>query len=306
MNQHSTARVVVVGSINRDTAIRVLQLPRPGETTLAISSTQSGGGKGANQAVAAARAGAAPTTLIGAIGDDRIGEELERAFRAEGIHTLLEVAEGEATGQAFVSVSENGENSIVVIPGANSRFRALTPQAAEAVGQASVILCQLETPPELLFDVARARPVQSLLILNAAPAIPIEETLWDLVDMLIVNEHEAADYAGTSGDIDAIVQRLLTKVPRVVITLGGEGCAYYDTNGEHIRVPAYAVDAIDSTAAGDTFCGVIAARLALGEPIGDAMKAAGAAAAIAVSRPGAQSAIPTFTQVGTLLRSDAE
>lgn len=305
MSHHSTARVAVVGSINRDIAIRVLQLPRPGETTLAISATESGGGKGANQAVAAARAGAASTTLIGAIGDDPAGQELQHAFREEGIETLLEVVEGEATGQAFVSVSEDGENSIIVVPGANTQFRRLTPQAAEAVAEASVILCQLETPAELLFDVAKARSAQSLLILNAAPALPLRETVWDLVDLLIVNEHEAAGYAGTSGDLDTIVPRLLAKVPMVVITLGNEGCAYFDTNGDHIRVPAHAVDAVDSTGAGDTFCGVFAARLALGEPIEEAMKAAGAASAIAVTRPGAQSAIPTFTEVGNFLRSDA-
>jgi ribokinase len=305
MSKNSTARVAVVGSINRDTAIRVLKLPRPGETTLAISAIESGGGKGANQAVAAARAGAAATTLIGAIGDDPAGQELQHVFRNEGIDTLLEVVEGEATGQAFVSVSEDGENSIIVVPGANTQFRRLTPQAAEAVAQASVILCQLETPAELLFDVAKVRSTESLLILNAAPALPLGETVWDLVDLLIVNEHEAADYAGTSGDIDTIVPRLLAKVPMVVITLGNEGCAYFDTNGEHIRVPAHPVDAVDSTGAGDTFCGVFAARLALGEPIDKAMKAAAAAAAIAVTRSGAQSAIPTFTEVGNLLRSDA-
>lgn len=169
-----------------------------------------------------------------------------------------------------------------------------------------MILCQLETPLELLFDVARTRSAQSLLILNAAPAIPLEETVWDLVDLLIVNEHEAAAYAGSSGGIDTIVPRLLAKVPRVVVTLGSQGCAYFDTAGEHIHIPAHSVDAIDSTAAGDTFCGVLAARLALGEPIGEAMKAAGAAAAIAVSRPGAQSAIPTFAEVGTLVGADSE
>ncbi|KRE76704.1 hypothetical protein ASG79_17925 [Arthrobacter sp. Soil761] len=230
-----------------------------------------------------------------------------QAFCNEGIDTLLEVVEGEATGQAFVSVSEDGENSIIVVPGANTEFRRLTPQAAEAVAQANVILCQLETPAELLFDVAGARSAQSLLILNAAPALPLGETVWDLVDLLIVNEHEAAEYAGGGhGDINVIVARLLSKVPMVVITLGSEGCAFFDTNGEHIRVPAHAIEAVDSTGAGDTFCGVFAAQLALGEPIEEAMKAAVAAAAIAVSRPGAQTAIPTFKEVGQLLRSDAD
>ncbi|ATY12639.1 ribokinase [Amycolatopsis sp. AA4] len=286
-----TGRVVVVGSANVDLVVDVPRQPHGGETVLGGDLRRSPGGKGANQAVAAALAGGAETTFLGAFGSDDGADLLLASLTNAGVRTDLVSRVDSATGTAFIMVSPDGENSIVVAPGANARL-SLGEAQLERIAAADVVLAQLEIPLEAVTAAAAARRSGARMVLNAAPSRPLPEL--DL-DVLVVNEHEAADLAGIPGTPEELARTLQKRAPAVVITLGAAGCVVADQ--EIVQLPGFRVSPVDTTGAGDTFCGVLAAALAEGRPLREAAERAGAAAALAVTRPGAQSAVPTAAEV---------
>ncbi|OJV82979.1 MAG: ribokinase [Cellulomonas sp. 73-92] len=291
-----TGRVAVIGSANVDLVVDVDRHPGPGETVLGGDLRRSPGGKGANQAVAAARAGGAATVFVGALGRDDAAELLLESLHGAGVATEAVGRVDVPTGTALITVTPDGENSIVVAAGANARL-ALTPAAAAAVAGADVVLAQLEVPLEVVLAAAAARRAACLLVLNAAPSRPLPDELWDAVDVLVVNEHEAIDLGPGGGDVDTAVEHLLATVPTVVVTMGALGALVARRGLPVVHVPSLDVDPVDSTGAGDTFCGVLAARLADGVEVVAAARAAVVAGALAVTRRGAQSGIPTAAEV---------
>lgn len=293
--------VVVVGSVNADLSARVARIPEPGETVLAAGFARSPGGKGGNQAVAAARAGGAEVAFVGAVGTDADGGWLADRLAASGVDVAgLARLEG-PSGQALISVDAHGENAIVVIPGANGAFTALSPTQEALIRGAAVVLAQLETPLETVTAAAHlARDHGVPFLLNAAPSRPLPDQLLAAVDVLIVNEHEARDVAGTD-DLDEALERLGGEVETVVLTLGASGSRIVTRGEEPLEIPAVCVDAVDTTAAGDTYCGVLAAALARGAGYEEAATEAAAASALTVTRPGAQDSIPTRDEVRAAL-----
>ncbi|GEM90638.1 ribokinase [Oceanithermus desulfurans] len=296
--------VLVVGSLNMDLVVAVERHPKPGETVIGGDLQRFPGGKGANQAVAAARLGAR-VRMVGRVGADAYGAELKRGLEAEGIETA-EVAEIEApTGVALISVSADGQNAIVVSPGANARLRPedLNP---ERFAEAAVVVLQLETPLETVRRAAElGRAAGARVLLNAAPAQELPAELLAAVDVLVVNEFEAARVAGapepeTPEEALALARELARRVPLAVVTLGARGLVWAGTEGEG-ALPAFKVKPVDTTAAGDAFVGGLAAALAAGEPLEAALRFASAAGALAATRPGAQPSLPTADEVAGLL-----
>ncbi|SKC71743.1 ribokinase [Krasilnikoviella flava] len=294
-------RVVVVGSANVDLVVDVPRHPAGGETILGGDLRRSPGGKGANQAAGAARAGAAETSFVGAVGRDDSADLLLASLRRAGVKTDLVWRLDVPTGTALITVSPDGENAIVVAPGANSHLAVEAPQA-ERIAAADVVLAQLEIPLDVVRAAAAARRPGALFVLNAAPSRPLPEEVWEAVDVLVVNEHEAADLAGPSVGVDteALADALLERVPAAVVTLGGQGSLVARRGEPPVRVPAHRVVAVDTTGAGDTYCGVLAAALARGEALPEAARLAAAAGALAVTRPGAQDAVPAASEVAAL------
>ncbi|UFU03337.1 ribokinase [Ruania suaedae] len=292
--------VVVVGSANMDVVARVPRIPGPGETLLASSFTRGGGGKGANQAVAAARAGGAATAFVGALGQDADGEALRHSLTGAGVDTGAVRTSGEPTGTALISVADDGENAIVVVGGANADLTDLDSRQREAIEGADVLLAQLEIDPQVVLAAARARRPGAVFVLNAAPSQELADDLWAEVDVLVVNEHEAADQAAWLGapdrGLEGAVELLAARVGSLVVTLGGKG-ALVIADGARTEVPAVPVTPVDTTGAGDTFVGVLGARLALGDDLVEAARWGSVAAALAVQRPGAQSGVPPAEEV---------
>ncbi|GAA2933736.1 ribokinase [Microbacterium luteolum] len=287
---------MVIGSINLDESLTMHRLPGQGETVVATGCLSSPGGKGGNQAVAAARAGGAATTLICCVGDDDASDQLRASLEAEGIDVLAGRHTG-PSGRAIVMLGDAGENSIVVVPGANINLRTLpTPEAEASVARARIIVMQLETPADLIEVVGRIKHPQALLLLNAAPALPIADALWQWIDVLIVNEHEATSYTSLQ-DPAAAARALLARVPRVIVTLGSSGSLYCDRDGAVEHVDAVRVNPLDTTGAGDTYCGVLAANLSRAVGMREAMRAGSRAAALATLRRGAQRSIPTSDMI---------
>jgi len=294
----SAAEIAVVGSINLDLSIGVERFPDPGETVLGHDLTRGGGGKGANQAVAAARLGRR-VAMIGRVGHDGDGAGLRTALTGEGIDmSWVQVVEDAPTGLALIEVDPSGENRIVVVPGANA---AVSPEdldaAADALGRAAVILTQLEVPVPVVEELAR-RPRRGRLILNPAPALAVS---LSGVDVVVPNRSELAVLAGGSEavSIDEVVDQLgelADPPPAAVVTLGADGALVVDGLGtaaqavEH--VPAAEVDVVDTTGAGDAFCGGLADALCLGADLAEAARWAARVAAVAVTRQGAWSALP--------------
>ncbi|GAA1905134.1 PfkB family carbohydrate kinase [Lapillicoccus jejuensis] len=299
-------RVVVVGSLNTDLTVTTARHPHPGETLLADAVRRSGGGKGANQAVAAARAGGAATAMVGAVGTDAEGDALAAALERDGVDTTaLARLDGEPSGLAVITVDAGGENTILVVAGANAAL-TVDDAACAVVATADVVLAQLEVPQDVVAGAAAARRPGALLVLNAAPSAPLVPALAEQVDLLIVNEHEAADLAGGADrSLDDLVGTLLETVPAVLVTLGAAGSRLQRRCGEPLVVPAPVVRAVDAVGAGDTYCGVLCAALAAGLDDATAMRRASAAAALAVQRPGAQDAVPTTAEVEAAL-ADAD
>lgn len=300
------ARIVVVGSSNTDLVVRAATLPAAGETVLGTSFFRAAGGKGANQAVAAARLGA-QVTLVARVGLDEFGQAALSTLRQEGIDTRFVIQDPEApSGVALIVVSDEGENAIAVAPGANALLGpADVDRAAEEIEAADILLLQLETPMRTVARaVGRGREAGALVLLNPAPAAPVEAEVLRQVSVLTPNAGEAITLAGTGGsgtEAARIAARELqsTGAESVVVTLGAEG-ALLDEGEVCTILPAPSVPAIDTTAAGDAFNGALAVALAEGAPLEAAVDFANRAAALSTTREGAQPSLPTRAEVDTL------
>lgn len=301
-----SARLVVIGSANMDLVVRSQRIPAPGETVLGEAFRQIPGGKGANQAVAAARLGA-EVAFVGRVGRDLFGEALRAGMQADGIDTTcLGVDPTEPTGVALIGVDAQGRNAITVASGANFQVSNLDIDAAlPLLTEASAVLLQLEIPREtVLYAVRKAQELDVPVILNPAPIShgdPLPASLLAQIDVLTPNEHEAAallGYPTTEGLNWENVARSLRKLGAnsVIVTLGEAGCVLADTQGIR-HVPAVPVSPVDTTAAGDCFTGALAVALGEGHSLEDAAHFAALAAAISVTRPGAQPSLPTRSEV---------
>ena len=295
-------RVLVVGSANVDFTVAVPRLPAAGETVTNGALLVNHGGKGANQAVAARRLGA-DVRLIGCVGDDDSGRAVRAALVAEGIGTAgLAISAAAATGTALIIVDRDGRNQIAVAPGAN---RALTLQHVRAriedFAWAEIVVASCEIPLETAraaLELARARGIPT--ILNPAPVPDAGVDFLGLVDYLTPNAREAARLSGVDGDDEAAAARLRARgAGCVVVTLGEHGALAYG-DGAPRRFPAFAVDAVDTTAAGDGFNGALAVALTEGRDLPAALRFASAAAAIACTRRGAQTSLPRRAEVERL------
>jgi len=289
------AGVFVVGSINQDFVLRVERRPEPGETVTNAELSLFPGGKGANQAVAAARIGA-EVAMLGSVGEDAFGVDLVRNLRDNGVDTSrVETVPATPTGSAFITLTPDGENAIVVSPGANRRFGSDEVGAAsEDLRQARVLLAQLEVSIEAVEKAARiVTDNGGRFLLNLAPPREVPDALLRLSDPLVVNEHEAAflleeDARGTE---DFASKLLDLGPPSAVVTLGAAG-AILSTGTSTQHFPAPEVEAVDTTGAGDAFMGALAAKLAEGAPLEEAVSYAVLAGAVAVTNEGAQGSLP--------------
>lgn len=297
--------VVVVGSINMDMVSHSTRLPGPGETLVGEAFVMAPGGKGANQAVAAARLGAA-VSFVSRVGTRQHGAELLQALADDGIACGGVVRDPAALpGIAVIMVaSDGGENSIVYVPGSNADLSIVDVAASAAVLQsAGVVVAQLEVPvPAIQQAFELAHGAGAVTVLNAAPALSVPDALLQLTDWLVLNETEVAQLAGIA-DVQAAARSLLQRGPKtVLVTLGADGVLLCTAAGiEHL--PAHAVKAVDTVGAGDTFVGGLATGLAEGLAAADAVRLGQAAAAIAVSRSGVQSAMPRRAELGATFAS---
>jgi len=297
------ANVVVIGSLNMDLVTRAPRLPRGGETLIGHSFATVSGGKGANQAVAAARLGA-QVAMVGCVGNDDYGVQLRDALLAEQIDCQAVSIVEDSSGVALIVVDDNSQNAIVIVAGANG---AMTPPVIDrfdaVLKAADVVICQLEIPDATVgHALKRARALGKTVILNPAPASrPLPADWFGAIDYLIPNESEAAALTGLPVDslqtAEAAANRLIAMgAGKVIITLGAEGSLFANGKGfEHF--PAPKVQAVDTTAAGDTFVGGFAAALASGKSEVEAIRYGQVAAALSVTRAGAQPSIPTMSDV---------
>ncbi|MFI6334646.1 ribokinase [Streptomyces sp. NPDC050535] len=295
--------LLVVGSANADLVIGVERRPAAGETVLGSDLTVHPGGKGANQAVAAARLGAR-TALLARVGDDAHGRLLLDSQRAAGVDTVGVLVGGAPTGVALITVDPSGDNSIVVSPGANGRLTPGDIRAAGSLFQASrVVSTQLEIPLETVVEVVRNLAEHGRFVLNPSPPRPLPREVLAACDPLIVNEHEARVLIGPGAgpEPEDWARDLLALGPSsVVITLGAQGALVAVRAGARVRVPSVPVEAVDTTGAGDSFTAALAWRLGRGESLVDAAAYAALVGAAAVTRPGAQESFPTAGEVAAL------
>ena len=297
--------ITVVGSANMDLAARVARLPSPGQTVLASGFIRSPGGKGANQAVAAARAGS-PTAFVGRVGEDGYGLELLASLQHAGVSTEYAVRDPEhPTGMAMIHVDDNGENTIVVIRGANAYLAPIdVDRARSLVTRSRLLLLQLEIPEETVVYAARvAHEADALVVLNPSPCRELEPALLKSVDVLVLNEEEVAVLSGMGAPLEpASAGRLLLNAGAgaVIVTLGAQG-AVLVTPGNEVEVPTFPVNPVDSTGAGDAFVGNLAHALAGGQNLEQAARFAAAAATLSVQVSGAQTGMPTASQTKALL-----
>ncbi|MDO6409850.1 ribokinase [Pantoea phytobeneficialis] len=303
-----SAKLAVLGSINADHILNLAHFPRPGETVIGKQYQIAFGGKGANQAVAAGRAGA-DIAFIACVGADDIGERIRQQLQQDRIDTApVETVADEATGVAMIFVNGEGENNIGIYSGANA---ALTPACVDrhqqVIADADALLMQLESPLESVLAAAKiAKAQQTQVILNPAPATHLSDELLALIDVITPNETEAEILTGIAVKSDEDAARAAAAlhskgIQTVLITLGRRG-VWLSEKGEGVRIPGFSVQAVDTIAAGDTFNGAfITARLE-GVLMHDAVRFAHAAAAIAVTRPGAQPSVPWRTEIDAFLQ----
>ena len=301
------ARIVVIGSVNTDMVVSGPRIPAPGETVTGGTFLRAQGGKGANQAVAAARAGA-EVTFVARVGDDELGHDAINGLHEENIDVGHVVRDADhSTGVALIMVDEAGENAISVAPGANARLSVDDVEAARAaIESADVLLAQLETPLEAITRAATiASAAGAMVILNPAPARLLGESLLALVDVLTPNEGESQFLASEEELRTAAARLRASGVATVVVTLGPRGALAFSENGES-AVPSPAVAAIDSTAAGDAFNGYLAVALAEGLDLTAAVHRACAAGALATTVSGARPSVPSRDLVDELLRRSGQ
>lgn len=295
--------ILVAGSANLDFVVRAGQIPAPGQTVLGRDFQTFPGGKGANQAVACARAGDVQTAMLCALGEDDFAKPLLASLAGAGVQ-LHSVGSQQPTGTAFICVSDEGENAITVAPGANAD---LLPAHWPQLTNVSHLLMQLETPiPTVLAFAQAARAQGAKVMLNAAPARALPDELLRCVDLLIVNEGELATLALSQGDVLTQLERLAKQhgLQDVIVTLGAQGCLALH-HGHILKQKAYRVDVVDTTAAGDTFCGALVAALSRGFAMQQCLAEASAASAIACTRLGAQSSIPAREEVLALMKRES-
>jgi ribokinase len=296
--------IVVFGSVNLDLIVSVPALPAPGETVLGTGFRSEPGGKGANQAVAAARAGAA-VAVAGAVGRDAFAAPATALLREAGADLGRLASVDQPTGVATIAVDPEGRNQIAVAPGANLAARAA--QVADAdLGPGTTLVLQMEVDPgETAALIARARTAGARIILSLAPPAPLPAEALAALDLLLLNASEAAALGAMLGaGADPAALRARLGGPDVIVTRGEQG-AEAATAAGLIRQPAFAVAAVDTTAAGDTFAGVLAAALDGGAGLADAMRRGAAAAALACTRPGSQGSIPSRAETDALLGDSA-
>lgn len=289
----ATGTVIVVGSANLDLVASTERHPLPGETLTGTEYSEYPGGKGLNQAVASSRAGA-PTSFVCALGADDAGRFLHTVATTEGIDlSAARVSESTPTGRALIVVDEHGENTIIVIPGSNDEC-----PTAHDIDSSDVVLAQLEVPISTVIDsFSAARAAGATTILNPAPATTLDRTLLSLCDIVIPNEHEVELLGGVTS-----LQQLGVEI--VIVTRGSKGIDIHK-GSEMTSLPAFAVDPVDTTGAGDAFCGTLAASLAAGSELSDACQRALAAGALATTKHGAVPSLPMRADVDALISSSS-
>jgi ribokinase len=290
--------ILVAGSANVDFVVRANHIPRPGETVLGQSFQTFAGGKGANQAVACCKAGGASTQLLAALGADAHASVIEASVKAAAVELRPVRVSNQPTGAAFICVSDDGENAITVAPGANAY---LLPHHLPDLKEISHLLLQLETPLDTIIAFAQAAKKQGVqVVLNAAPAQAMPAEILPLIDILIVNEGELMALADETRSVEWALEKLSCQ--SVVVTLGAKGCLARH-KGTVYQQAAFPIQAIDTTAAGDTFCGVLVAKLSQGTDWPAALRVANAASALTCLTLGAQSSIPTAPEVAQFLET---
>ncbi|MDX9882985.1 MAG: ribokinase [Prolixibacteraceae bacterium] len=304
-------KILVVGSSNTDLIATVKNFPTAGETIVGKSFLQVMGGKGANQAVAAHRLGG-DVKFITCLGKDANGQNTMQYFKETGLDVSSSLlVDGVSSGTAIILVDENGENCIVITPGANNMLSSEYIQKVETdIAACDMVVLQMEIPYDTVKTVCElAHRHHKKVMLNVAPASRLDAGLMQTIDILVVNETEAETISGEKIEIigeEAIVDKLLAMgATTVVLTLGKNGCLLKNSETAH-RIPAFRVNALDSTAAGDTFCGALAAELGRGNDWEEALRFATAASAICVTRMGAQPSIPTENEVREFLSKNME
>ena len=304
------SNIVVIGSSNVDFIMKMERLPKVGETVTDSVFMQVFGGKGANQAVGAARAGG-KVTFVSCVGDDKVADVMIENFKQDGINTDFVFKEKDvATGAALIMIGSKGSNYISVAPGANYRLtKSHIDRITGVIQNADIILLQCEILPETLkYVINVCHGLKKRVVLNLAPAKPIEDKYLEKLSILVVNETEAEFLTGTkvmtSNEIEAAATTLLKKgIETVIITLGEEG-SYIATHDYREKISAFRVKALDTTAAGDIYCGSLCVALTEGKSLPDAIRFAGAASAISVTRLGAQPSAPTRKEIKSFLNSE--
>lgn len=298
--------ICVIGSLNMDLVINTKRIPAPGETVMGNDFKTIGGGKGANQAVAAARAGA-KTSMIGSVGSDDFAKVLLQNLADSQVDTrFIQQLPGQSTGVALISVGEDGSNSIIVSPEANYQLTTEDIQKnIQAIQEAQILLLQHEIPHEVTsFAIEKGKSLGKTIVLNPAPAMEIHPELYSKIDFLVPNEHELEyiyPHKNSGKSFDEMAAFFIQHgVKNLILTLGEQGCRHYDQHGA-TSYPAFKVKASDSTAAGDTFVGAFAAYYSKYNNIPRAIEFGMMAAAISVTRRGAQTSIPTLAEMKAVM-----
>ena len=302
-NYGNSKPIVVVGSINMDLVARTRQIPRPGQSLIGTGFDTTPGGKGANQAVAVARLGY-PVQMVGAVGEDVFGTALLDNLNAAGVGTATVTKVSGPSGVATILVAENGENSIVVVTGANSKVDcAAVDRQADLIRSSGMVLCQLEMPQETVSHLlAMCAEAGVPVMLDPAPAAPLPDTIWSQVAWVTPNDTEAAFYLGNESEPEEAARQLLAKGARGVVLKRGAQGAYVAVAGRQAAwVRPFAVEAVDTVGAGDCFNGAFAVSLLEENDPWTAARFASAAAAISVTRLGAQASMPSRAEVDDFL-----
>lgn len=295
-------KICVIGSLNMDLVVNVDEMPKKGQTLIGSAFKEVPGGKGANQAVAMARLGA-DIRMIGKVGKDSFGETLINQLKSDKVNTKYIHREDCASGVAMITVDKNAENSIVVAPGAN--FKVLEKdidKCIEAIDESDIVVLQLETPINTIkYALQKSKELGKYTILNPAPAVKLEDSIIENVDLLTPNETELEILSGvkieSEDDIKKAADVLIEKgVKELIVTLGSKGSLYINKDNTKLK-KSYKVEAIDTTAAGDSYTGALAVAFAQDKNIDEAMDFASKVGALAVTKEGAQSSLPTMEDV---------